>query len=299
MSSKKLSLIGAGNIGGASAFLSITLGLFSEIVLIDKNFDNVTGKALDLKHASVFTDKNVKIKGASDTSHIKDSDLIIISAGKKRTKHMSREDLLKDNAEIIKMIAYDIKKYAKKAFVIIITNPVDILTHYFLIHSGFSSKMVVGMGSSLDTARLKSNISKKKGNFTSDNNSMIFGNHSNDMSVFYHAADKKGISDEELDIILQDTKDMGAKIVQLTGSSAYYSAAAAAIDIARSYILDQNRTIICSRYIKNAFYEVCTGVPVTISKHGAKIVGEFFVAEKHKERFIILEKLNNKLLSRI
>ena len=178
---------------------------------------------------------------------------------------------------------------------IVVTNPVDIMTYSFLNTSNFPENMVVGMGNNLDTARLKSEIIKK---YKSNNiKSYVMGNHSDDMLIYYHLTERENLSLEDINSISNITKNMGLKINKLSGTSAYYSPAAAVIDIAISYILDERRIIPCSIYSEKLCkkYKMCTGFPVVISRTGVGEIDNLKISKEQMKTIDASLKLNEKL----
>lgn len=227
----KVGIIGAGNIGSALASLLIFSDFVSEISLIDIREEFVKGRALDLKTMAIVLGKDTIINGSNDYGDIKDFDIVVITAGVTRKAGQSRDDLLKINASIVGDISANISKFAPNSTIIMVTNPLDTLTFYTYIKSGFSANKIIGMAGELDSARAKINLAYKEQISPNRANAYVLGTHDEYMEVF-----PKDVSDE--------TKNGGALITKLTGTSAYFAPAGAIYKMIKA--LKFGGEIICS-----------------------------------------------------
>lgn len=292
---KKISLIGAGAIGGTLAHI-LFQKQYADIVLLDVNEGVAKGKALDILQSGYVSNSICNIVGTSDYASTKDSDVVIVTAGIPRKPGMSRDDLIATNAKIIANVAENIKKYSSNSFVIIITNPLDIMVQHFQEISGMSPKKVVGMAGVLDSARFATFLSEYFNVAVSDVKTFILGGHGDTMVplVDYttiggiplkHFLNKGLISQEKLDEIIQRTRQGGAEIVSLLGNgSAFYSPAHSAVQMAESFLFNQRKILPCAAYL-NGEYEtknLYVGVPAIIGKNGIEAVLEISLSDSEK-----------------
>ena len=296
---KKISLIGAGQIGGTLAHLIGLKELVDEVVLFDVANEIAKGKALDIAQSSSVDGFNVKFSGTDNYKDIQNSDVIIITAGVQRKPGMSRDDLLNINLKIIKQVAEGIKKHAPNAFVICITNPLDVMVKAFQKFSGLSHKKVVGMSGILDTSRFKLFLSLELNVPVREIDSMVLGGHGDTMVPLPRFTKVSGkplldlvkegkISKNKLDYIIKITRNGGAEIVNyLEKGSAFYAPAASGVAIAESYIKDLKKTLPCSAYLKGEYNvkDLYVGVPVVIGKHGVEKIVELELNDQEKDNF--------------
>jgi len=294
----KISLIGAGQIGGTLAHL-IALKELGDVVLFDVAEGLAKGKALDIAQSSSVDGFSVDIKGTNNYEDTKDSDVIIITAGVPRKPGMTRDDLLGINLKIIKQVAEGIKKSSPKAFVICITNPLDVIVMALQKYSGFSKNMVVGMAGILDTSRFKYFLSQELKVPVKKINSLVLGGHGDTMvSMLNHTTvDGKSVLDlikegkikrESLDLIVNRTKNGGAEIVKLLEKgSAFYAPAASGVEMAESYLKDLKKQLPCAVYLDGEYgvKELYAGVPVIIGKNGIEKIIEINLSESEKRDF--------------
>ena len=297
---KKISLIGAGQIGGTLAHL-IALKELADVVLFDVAEGLAKGKALDIAQSSGVSGFNSSIKGTNNYEDIKNSDVIIITAGVPRKPGMSRDDLLGINLKIIKQVAEGIKLNSPNSFVICITNPLDVIVMALQKYSKLPTSNIVGMAGILDTSRFKYFLSQELKVPINKINSLVLGGHGDTMvPTFNHTIvdgkslsqlvkDKK-ISAEKLDAIIDRTRKGGAEIVKfLKTGSAFYAPAASGVEMAESYIKNLKKTLPCAAYL-NGEYNIkglYVGVPVVIGKNGVEKVLEIELNEKEKNNFKI------------
>ena len=296
----KISLIGAGQIGGTLAHLIGTKELVNEVVLFDVASGIAKGKALDIAQSSSVDGFNVKFSGTDNYKDIKDSDVIIITAGVPRKPGMSRDDLLGINLKIIKQVAEGIRQNAPNAFVICITNPLDVMVMAFQKFSGLPANKVVGMAGILDSSRFKLFLSLELNVPVKEIEAMVMGGHGDTMVPMPRFTKVSGkpllelvkdgkITQERLEEINQRTRDGGAEIVKfLEKGSAFYAPAASAVQMAESYLNDQKKLLPCAVQLNGEYSvnNVYTGVPVIIGKDGVEKIEEVSLDEKEKKEFM-------------
>jgi len=297
---KKISLIGAGQIGGTLAHLIGLKQLVNEVVIFDIASGIAKGKALDIGQSSSVDGFNVKFLGTDKYEDIKNSDVIIITAGVPRKPGMSRDDLLEINLKIIKQVAEGIKKHSPNAFVICITNPLDVMVMAFQKYSNLPTNKVVGMAGILDTSRFKLFLSLELKVPVSEIEAMVMGGHGDTMVPLPRFTKVSGkplldlvkegkISQEKLETINQRTRDGGAEIVKyLEKGSAYYAPAASGVEMASAYLNDEKKLLPCAAYLKGEYgiKGLYAGVPVIIGKNGIEKVENINLDEKEKKEFM-------------
>ena len=297
---KKISLIGAGQIGGTLAHLIGLKELVNEVVLFDVASGIAKGKALDIAQSSSVDGFNVKFLGTDNYEDIKNSDVIIITAGVPRKPGMSRDDLLGINLKIIKQVAEGIKKNAPNAFVICITNPLDVMVMAFQKYSNLPSNKVVGMAGVLDSSRFKLFLSLELNIPVKDIEAMVMGGHGDTMVPLPRFTNISGkpllqlvkegkLSNEKLESINQRTRDGGAEIVKyLEKGSAFYAPAASGVEMASAYLNDKKKMLPCAAYLNGEYgiKGVYAGVPVIIGKNGVEKIEEINLDENEKKEFI-------------
>jgi malate dehydrogenase len=296
----KISLIGAGQIGGTLAHLIGIKELVNEVVLFDVASGIAKGKALDIAQSSSVDGFNVKFTGTDDYKDIKDSDVIIITAGVPRKPGMSRDDLLGINLKIIKQVADGVKQNAPNAFVICITNPLDVMVMAFQKFSGLPANKVVGMAGILDTSRFKLFLSLELNVPVKEIEAMVMGGHGDTMVPMPRFTKVSGtplldlvkegkISKERLEEINQRTRDGGAEIVKyLEKGSAFYAPAASGVQMAEAYLNDQKKLLPCAVQLNGEYSvnNVYAGVPVIIGKGGVEKIEEVSLDENEKKEFM-------------
>ena len=295
---KKISLIGAGQIGGTLAHL-IALKELGDIVLFDVAEGIAKGKALDIAQSSSVDGFNIDIKGTNNYEDTKNSDVIIITAGIPRKPGMTRDDLLEINLKIIKQVAEGIKNSSPKAFVICITNPLDVIVMALQKYTKFPKSMVIGMAGILDTSRFKYFLSKELKIPVKKISSLVLGGHGDTMvSMLEHTKiDGNPILDlvktgqlkkEILENIVERTKNGGAEIVKLLEKgSAFYAPAASGVEMAESYLKDLKKELPCAAYLSGEYgvNDLYAGVPVVIGKNGIERVIEINLSKEEKKNF--------------
>jgi malate dehydrogenase len=295
----KISLIGAGQIGGTLAHLIGLKELANEVVLFDVASGIAKGKALDIAQSSSVDGFNVKFSGSDNYQDIKDSDVIIITAGVPRKPGMSRDDLLGINLKIIKQVAEGIKTYSPDAFVICITNPLDVMVMAFQKFSGLPTNKVVGMAGILDSSRFKLFLSLELSVPVKEIDAMVMGGHGDTMVPLPRFTKISGkplldlvsegkISEERLESINQRTRDGGAEIVKyLEKGSAFYAPAASGVEMASAFMKDEKKLLPCAAFLNGEYgvKDIYAGVPVIIGKDGIEKIEEIELDEKEKDQF--------------
>ena len=292
MGRKKITLIGGGQIGGNLALIATQKEL-GDIVIFDipQSEGMVKGKALDIMQLRPHDGYDTDIVGTSDYNDIGSSDVIIITAGIPRKPGMDREDLMSINLRIMKDVATNVKKYAPKAFVIVISNPLDAMVYAFHKVSGFKKNKVVGMAGALDSGRFRAFIAMETGYSVQDVTCMVLGGHGDSMVPITRLATIGGvpvtdlISAERLKEIEDRTRFAGGEIVKLFGNgSAFYAPAQCAMEMAESYLKDKKRVIPCAALCEGEFgvEGFFIGVPTVIGSKGIEKIIEFSLTDEEK-----------------
>ena len=296
---RKISLIGAGQIGGTLAHLIGLKELVNEVVMFDVVSGIAKGKALDIAQSSSIDGFNVNFSGTDNYEDIKNSDVIIITAGVPRKPGMSRDDLLGINLKIIKQVAEGIKTHSPDAFVICITNPLDVMVMAFQKYSGLPANKVVGMAGILDSSRFKLFLSRELKVPVKEIDAIVMGGHGDTMVPlprFTKVSEKPlldlvkegKISSEKLESINQRTRDGGAEIVKyLEKGSAFYAPAASGVEMAAAYLNDEKKLLPCAAYMNGEYgvEKIYAGVPVIIGKNGIEKIEEVELDDKEKAEF--------------
>ena len=279
---RKIALVGAGQIGGTLALLAGLRGL-GDVVLFDVVPDMPQGKALDLCHLSPVFGADFSVKGTNDIADIAGADVVIVTSGLPRKPGMSRDDLIKVNAEIIGNVSAGIKQHAPNAFVIVITNPLDAMVYLMQRNTGLPHNRVVGMAGVLDTARYQYFLADELKVSVASVAAMVLGGHGDDMVPVRSYTTVNGIpvskmvAADKLDAIEKRVRNAGGEIVALlkTGS-AFYSPAASAIQMAESYLRDQKRLLTAAAWCTGQFgiEGIYFGMPVIIGAGGVEKVLE-------------------------
>jgi len=289
-SRKKISLIGAGQIGGTLALLAMQKEL-GDVVLFDVVDGIPQGKALDLAEAGPVGGFDAEIRGTCDYADITGSDVVIVTAGLPRKPGMSRDDLLEKNLAIIKQVAANIKTHAPNACVIVVSNPLDIMVYAMKQVTGFPKNRVLGMAGILDSARFRYFVAEEMGVSVKDVSALVLGGHGDTMVPLPRYCHVAGIelmeclSSEKIAAIVERTRKGGGEIVGLlkTGS-AFYAPAHAAIQMAEAILKDQKRILPCAAYLEGEYgVDGCyMGVPVKLGKNGVEEIIELALSDDEK-----------------
>lgn len=299
MTRRKIALVGSGNIGGTLAHL-IALRQLGDVTLIDVAEGIPQGKALDLSQATAVDNLDIKIVGGNDYALMENADVVIVTAGVARKPGMSRDDLLSINAGVIQTVGSNIKRYCPEAFVIVVTNPLDVMVWVMQEACGLPHNKVVGMAGVLDSGRYRYFLSEVLGISVSDIQAFVLGGHGDGMvplpryttvaGIALPDLIKKGmISQQQVDAIVDRTRNGGAEIVNLlkTGS-AFYAPAASAIKMAESYLLNKKQILPCAAWLSGEYgiSDLYVGVPVIIGAGGVEKVIELNLTAAEKDAFI-------------
>ncbi len=298
MARNRIALIGAGMIGGTLAHLAGMKEL-GDVVIFDIVEGLPQGKALDLAESSPVEGFDIAFKGTNDYAAIEGADVVIVTAGVPRKPGMSRDDLLEINLKVMSQVGAGIAKYAPEAFVICVTNPLDVMVWALQKYSGLPTHMVVGMAGVLDSARFRYFLAEELNVSVKDVTAFVLGGHGDTMVPLPRYSTIGGIplpdlvkmgwiSEQRIEEIVQRVRDGGAEIVGLlkTGS-AYYAPASSAIAMAESYLKDQRRILPCAAHLKGEYgvNDLYVGVPVIIGAGGVEKVVEIELNAEEKKAF--------------
>jgi malate dehydrogenase len=291
---KKVSIIGAGNVGATVAYSLAMKGVCHEIVLRDRNVEIAKGKALDMSQAANAARMHTLVSVAEDASGMAGSDVVVITAGSPRLPGMSRDDLLMINAEITKEVVQDVKKYAPDAIIIMVSNPLDVMTYVALKESGFPKERVLGMAGILDSARMAHFIHEKIGYGAGQIRASVMGGHGDDMVPLPKFSTVAGVpltdvlDEEEILEIVERTKGGGAEIVgYLKTGSAYYAPAKSTAIMVEAILNDTKQIHPCAVLLDGHYghSDVVSGVPVALGANGVEKLFEMTLSEGQKRKF--------------
>jgi malate dehydrogenase len=287
----KIAIVGAGNVGSSSALFAAQREL-GDITLIDIVAGMAEGKALDIMEGAPLGLFDARISGTDDMGALAGADVVIVTAGFARRPGMSRADLARSNTGIVKGAAEKIRSLSPEAFVIVVTNPLDVMTWVTSEVTGFERHRVVGMAGALDAARFSAFIAEALGVSVRDVHAMVLGGHGDTMVPLVRCATVSGIpitellSAEKIDELVSRTRFAGGEIVKLLGTgSAYVSPALSAVMMAESYLGDQGRVTGASAYLQGeyGYSGICLGVPVKISGAGVERIIEITLSDDEKK----------------
>ena len=272
---RKVSVIGAGKVGSTIAHLLALKGM-ANVVLVNRTVGIAQGIALDIAEALPVEMSDVEVVGTGDYAAIAGSDIVVVTAGAQRKEGMSRDDLLKVNADIISSIAAEIKKHAPESKVIVITNPLDAMVYLVKKVTGFDRDRVIGMAGILDSSRFSSFIAEEVGVSVKDIHPLVLGSHGDTMVPLtrFTTISGKPVSDivdkAKLDKIIERTRNGGAEIIKLEGSSAFYAPASSVVRMIDSILNDRKDVVPCSVYVDGEYglEGVFIGLPVALGSKG-------------------------------
>jgi malate dehydrogenase len=298
MARNKIALVGAGQIGGTLALLAGLKDL-GDVVLFDVVEGVPQGKSLDIAQAAPVEGFDAAYVGTNTYDALNGADVVIVTAGIPRKPGMSRDDLIATNAKVIETVGQNIKKQCPKAFVIVITNPLDVMVYVMQEASGLPAARVVGMAGVLDSARFRHFLATEFKVSVEDVTAFVLGGHGDTMVPLIRYSTVAGIpvpdlikmgwtSQEKIDAIVQRTRDGGAEIVNLlkTGS-AFYAPASSAIAMAESYLKDKRRVLPCAAMLNGEYgvQGLYVGVPVIIGANGVEKVVEIDLNKAEQAMF--------------
>jgi malate dehydrogenase len=288
----KVTVIGAGNIGGTTA-LHLAMRNIADVVLVDIVEGLPQGKALDILESGPILRFDSNVIGTNDYEDTAGSDVVVITSGKPRQPGMSRTDLLNDNQEIVGSVTEQVVENSPNAIIIVVANPLDAMCHVALETSGFPRERVIGMAGILDTARYRTFIAQKVGASVRDVFALVLGGHGDTMVPLPSMATVSGVpitqmlSQDEVDAIVQRTRQGGGEIVELLGSgSAFYAPAAAIVEMVDAILMDQKRILPCAAYLQGEYglNDLFVGVPVKLGAGGIEEVIELDLSDNEREQ---------------
>ena len=286
-----ITIIGAGKVGSTAAF-DILKGRISDVVLIDLNADLAKGEALDMMQAAPAIEFDGTIQGTNDFSEMEGSDLVIVIAGKGRSPGMTRIDLMNINAKIIRSIVKEVANYAPESKLMIVTNPVDVMTFIARKESGLPPNHVFGMGNILDTLRFRSYIAQELGVSREDTHGLVIGEHGESMVPLVEYASISGIPittllpKHRIDYIVYKTRTSGADVIKLKGATTYAPGAVIAM-MADAVLKGRNRVMSVSTCPQGEYScsAVSIGVPVVLGKNGVEKIVELKLSPESQKLF--------------
>jgi malate dehydrogenase len=288
----KITVVGAGHVGATTAQRVAELGIANEVALIDIIEGMPKGKALDLWEAAPVVGYDTRLSGGTDYGMIDGSDVVIVTAGLPRKPGMSRDDLLKKNTEIVQGVAREIEARCPDAIVLVVSNPLDVMSYVTLKTTGFDRKRVIGMAGVLDTARFRSFIALELDVSVRDVSAFVLGGHGDSMVPLPRYSTVAGIplphllSEERIEALVDRTRKGGGEIVELLGSgSAFYAPSAAVVEMAEAIIRDRNRILPCAAWLQGEYglSDVFVGVPLKLGAGGIKEIVEIELTGEEKK----------------
>jgi malate dehydrogenase len=287
----KIGIIGGGHVGESTAFILAMKELVEEVVLVDIIENMPQGKALDMMQAGPILGFDTKIIGTNDFADLKDSDIIIMTAGYPRKPGMSREDLIGQNTPIMKEVAEKIKNFAPESIVIVVANPLDAMTYMCKKVTGFPRNRIVGQAGCLDSTRFMAFLGMETGISIKSITGMTLGSHGDDMvplprfSLIGGRPTTEVVESDKLEAIIARTKKGGGEIVKLLGTSAYWAPAAGSVMMAESIVKDQKMILPCHALLQGEYgiNDLFVGVPVKLGKDGVEEIIEFDLTAEEKE----------------
>ncbi|HMG16140.1 MAG TPA: malate dehydrogenase [Saprospiraceae bacterium] len=278
----KVTVVGAGNVGATCANVLAHKDFINEVVLIDIVGDLARGKALDTWQQSPIDSYSTKLRGTDDYKDTEGSDIVVITAGIPRKPGMTRDDLIATNAKIVSSVTKSVIEHSKNAIIIVVSNPLDVMTYAALKVSGFSSERVFGMAGILDTARYRAFLSTELNISPKDIQAVLMGGHGDTMVPLPRYTTVAGIpvteliAEDKLTAIINRTKDGGGELVKLMGTSAWYAPGAAAAQMVEAILKDEKRVFPCCVMLDGEYglKNICLGVPAVLGKNGVEKIIE-------------------------
>ena len=287
MAKSKVTVVGAGNVGGTTA-QRLAERKYADVVLVDIVEGLPQGKALDILESGPVIGFDSNVTGTNSYEESADSDVVVITSGSPRKPGMSRDDLLKTNQNIVQSVTEEIVRHSPETILVMVANPLDAMCHVALEVSGFPRERVVGMAGILDTARYRTFIAQELGVSVRDVFALVLGGHGDTMVPLPSMATVGGVaitellSQDRVEAIVDRTRNGGAEIVGLLQSgSAFYAPSAAVIEMVDSILLDQKRTLPCAAYLQGEYGidDLFVGVPVKLGASGIEEVVELDLKE--------------------
>jgi malate dehydrogenase len=290
----KITIVGAGNVGATAAQIIVDKTLANEVVLLDVVEGVPQGKALDIYQSAAIQYSDTKIYGTNSYEPTANSDIVVVTAGVPRKPGMSREDLLNINSEIVKNATKEIVKYSSRCIIIVVSNPLDVMTYTCFVNSHFPRERVLGMSGVLDTARLKAFICMELNVSIENINALVLGGHGDSMVplVRYSTVGGIPITDllpkERIDALIDRTRNGGAEIVKyLKTGSAYYAPAASIASMVDAIVNNRHRIMSCCVYLQGEYdhHDICLGVPIKVGENGMEEIMPISLTKEEKEAF--------------
>jgi len=290
----KITIVGAGNVGATAAQILVDKALCNDVVLLDIVEGVPQGKALDIYQSAAIQTSDTKIFGANSYEPSANSDIVVITAGSPRKPGMSRDDLLVINGEIVRNATKEIVKYSPRSIIIVVSNPLDVMTYVSFVNSHFPRNRVIGMSGVLDTARFKAFICMELNVSIENINALVLGGHGDSMVPLVRYSTVAGIPltdllpKERVDALIDRTRNGGAEIVKLLKSgSAYYAPAASIVQMIDSIVNNRHRIMSCCVYLQGEYghHDVCLGVPIKIGVNGMEEIIPINLTKEEKTAF--------------
>jgi malate dehydrogenase len=285
---RKVTVVGAGNVGATVADVLAHDNIVNEIVLIDLKGEMAQGKALDIYQQAPIGEYSTRVIGTSDYKYTENSDIVVITAGLPRKPGMSRDDLIAINAKIVNSVTEQILQYSENPIIIVVSNPLDVMTYASLKKSGLAPNRVIGMAGILDTARYRAFLSMELNVSVRDIQAVLMGGHGDTMVPLPRYTTVSGIpvteliESSKLDAIIKRTQNGGGELVQLMGTSAWYAPGAAAAQMVSAIVRDEQRIFPCCAWLTGQYgiNDLCIGVPVKLGANGIEQVIELQLNEQ-------------------
>jgi malate dehydrogenase len=288
----KVTVIGAGNVGATCAECIARAEVCNEVVMVDIKENFAEGKSLDQWQTAPINYFDTQVTGSTnDYTKTEGSDVVVITSGIPRRPGMTRDDLISTNADIVKSVTENVVKYSPNAILVIVSNPLDVMTYQAYLTSGFPSQRVVGMAGILDTARYRAFLASELNVSPKDIQAMLLGGHGDTMVPLPRYTTVSGIpvteliAPEKLDAIIDRTKNGGGEIVKLLGTSAWYAPGAAAAQMVEAILRDSKRIFPCCAYLTGEYgiQDLYLGVPVKLGRNGVEQIIELKLNEGEKQ----------------
>ncbi len=293
MVGRKVGIVGSGFVGATAAYSLSLLGTCHEVILYDIVPEVAKGKAIDIGQSTCYSRHGTIVRAAQEPSDMRDCDVVVITAGVPRRSEMTRADLLMINAKIMKQVVNDIKENSPNAIILVVSNPLDVMTYIALKETGWDRHRIIGMAGALDGSRMAYQINKKVGYGSGQTRAIVIGDHGQHMIPYPEISAVGGVPLDQIvdrdamDQIIARTKDGGAEIVKYLGTSAYY-APGRAISVMVEAILDDSRIVIPSSVMLEGEYghtDVTAGVPVVLGACGIEQIVELELNDELKAKF--------------
>ena len=288
---KKVTVVGAGNVGATCANVLAHMDIVKQVVMLDIAGDLAKGKALDTWQQAPIDSYSTQLSGSSDYADTAGSDIVVITAGVPRKPGMTRDDLVATNAKIVSSVVENIMKHSKSPIIIVVSNPLDVMTYAAFKKSGLKPNRVIGMAGILDTARYRAFLATELKVSPKDIQAILMGGHGDTMVPLPRYTTVSGIpvtemiDKDKLDAIIARTKDGGGELVRLLGTSAWYAPGAAAAQMVEAIVKDEQRIFPCCVMLNGQYgmKDICLGVPVKLGKNGVEQIIRLKLRKEEKE----------------